>query len=158
MNFFPVRRTFIPLPCSAQRAEALLYSSIRKKQEAISVSLGEEAKPIFNGWVKDQKFRISLLIKQPQSFLPLVNGTIASTSKGCLVECKYSLFFSTQLFLAFWSIITAGLTILYTFVDYQPTHAIFAFTLGVGNYVIALSNFDLHFKRTQRHIQSVFNE
>lgn len=66
----------------------------------------------FNGTVVKNKFCLSLKITRPNSFLPMVFGTIEPTSSGCIVFLKYKLFPSTRLHIFFWLlfIMIAGVT------------------------------------------------
>lgn len=59
-------------------------------------------KVFFNGNVGENKFCLSLKVTRPDSFLPLIYGTIERTSTGCIVFLKYKLFPSTRLHISFW--------------------------------------------------------
>jgi hypothetical protein len=158
MTFFPFREETLVYPFSSERAEALLFSHTRDQsteQEEVEI-LGKDY--LFNGHVKDGRYKVSLIIKYPQNFIPFIEGSIEKTTLGCIIHCKYKLFFSTRLLLGFWSVLTFGLGILYLFINPQLTHAIFAFAIGLGNYLIAYSNFKLHQKRSRRVLLSVFKD
>ncbi|MEQ8715337.1 MAG: hypothetical protein RIC80_20115 [Cyclobacteriaceae bacterium] len=158
MTFFPSREETLVYPFSAERAEALLFNCTKDpelEKEEIEV-VGKEY--LFNGIVKDGKYRVSVIIKHPQNFIPFIEGEIVKTNLGCIIHCKYRLFFSTRVLLGFWSGLTLGLGILYLFIHPQITHAIFAFVIGIGNYIIAYSNFKMHQKRSRRVLLSVFKE
>ncbi len=158
MTFFPYREETLVYPFSAKRAEALLFNSTRdpkESKEEIEV-FGKDY--LFNGHVKDGQFRVSIIIKHPQNFIPYIDGSFESTSRGCIVHSRYKLFFSTKLLLGFWSGLTLILGVIYLTLEPQITHALFALGLGIGNYAIAYSNFKLHQKRSRRILLSVFKE
>lgn len=158
MNFFPSREETLVFPFSAERAEALLFS---RTKEPVNGKEEVELKGkdyLFNGVVRQGQFKVSEIIKHPQSFIPFVEGSIDKTPLGCIVRCRYRLFFSTRLLLGFWSALTAALGVIYLFINPQVTHAIFAFGIGVGNYLIAFFNFRMHQKRSRRVFLSVFRD
>lgn len=158
MTFFPYREETLVYPFSAERAEALLFSRTKepiKADDEVEI-LGKDY--LFNGIVKDGKYNISLIIKYPQNFIPFIEGTIEKSSRGCIIHCKYRLFFSTRVLLGFWSVLTFSLGVLYLFINPQLIHALFAFGIGLGNYIIAYSNFKMHQKRSRNILLLVFKE
>lgn len=58
---------------------------------------------LFNGRLEQDRFYISKRIRHPENFLPLIKGRVEETSTGSILLLEYSLFFSTKLFLGFWS-------------------------------------------------------
>ena len=77
----------------------------------------------FNGEIDKGNFRLSLIIKRADSFLPLIRGRIEPTKTGCILFLKYSLFPSSVFFLAFWSIITALFGAFFIFYENQWLYA-----------------------------------
>jgi hypothetical protein len=65
---------------------------------------------VFYGWIKADRFRFSLKTRRPNSFIPLIIGTIEPTSTGCILFLEYRFFPVTRMYLIFWSlfIIMAG--------------------------------------------------
>lgn len=156
MTFFPYREETLVYPFSAERGEALLFNRTKDpstEKEVVEIT-GKDY--LFNGTVVGGHYRVSVIIKHPQNFIPFIEGSFEKTSRGCIVHCKYRLFFSTRVLLGFWSFLTLGLGILYLFINPQLTHALFAFGIGIGNYIIAYSNFKLHQKRSRRALLAVF--
>lgn len=68
---------------------------------------------VFYGWVKADRFRFSLKTRRPNSFIPLIAGTIEPTSAGCIIFLEYKFFPVTRMYLIFWSlfIILSGVVI-----------------------------------------------
>ena len=158
MTFFPLREETLIYPFSSERAEALLFNRTKDpstEKEEVEIA-GKDY--LFDGIVKDGKYSVSVIIKYHQNFIPVIEGHIEKTSLGCIIHSKYRLFFSTRVLLGFWSILTFALGVLYLFINPQLTHAIFAFAIGLGNYIIAYSNFKMHQKRSRRVLLSVFKE
>ena len=109
----------------------------------------------FTGWVKENRFRVSLKISKPNNYIPLVTGRIEPTSTGCLVFVTYKLFPVTKMFLVFWSafILLAG-----TIAGYQyrsvPYVAGAILLLGAVHW-ITWSNFRLQLKFTHQALLDV---
>lgn len=156
MNFFPYKNEQIELPYSAVRAEALLYEKLADVLEKDEEIVRENKEELFTGMVKNGEFSISLVIKHPQSFIPMLTGRIDSTANGCVVHCTYHLFWSTKLFLSFWVGLTLAIALFFTIFKVNYFYAMVAAALCLGNYFIASSNFHLHYKRTHQTLLRVF--
>lgn len=110
----------------------------------------ESANYKFTGWIKGDRFRISLKITRPNNYIPLTIGRIDSTSSGCLVFVNYTLFPITKMFLIFWSLflIIAGIIASY---QYQSVlYGGVSFLLLSIIHWITWSNFKIQLK-TMRH-------
>ncbi len=109
----------------------------------------------FNGWVEEGRFRLSRKIRRANNFLPIMSGRIEATSMGSIVFIRYRLFFSTTVFLVFWSAITL-LFALYFFVYEQIyINAAVSLLLGVANYVVTIMNFKKEVRISSLSIQEV---
>lgn len=59
----------------------------------------------FNGWVKEERFRISLRVHRANNYLPLIAGEIESTSGGSILFVDYRLFPTTRMMLLLWTML-----------------------------------------------------
>ncbi|SDY49655.1 MULTISPECIES: hypothetical protein [Rhodonellum] len=107
---------------------------------------------LFNGVVKEDSFRISLVIDKADSFLPLIAGKIESTAAGCILFLKYSLFPGASFFLGFWSVIILAMSLFFFLGKSDPAYGFLCLAIGLGNYLFAW----IHFKRKIRKSQSLF--
>ena len=96
---------------------------------------------VFQGVLEDDRFRVSEKIKQPNNYVPLIEGSVEPTSHGSLIFITYKLFFSSFLFLSFWSVICMGLSIFLALSVRNYIYAALALGLGILNYVITVLNF-----------------
>ena len=109
----------------------------------------EESKLFFNGWVQENRFRLSLRGQRANHYLPLVIGHIESTSSGSILFIDYKLFPTTRLLLTLWTVL---LTLGSIMASYQLKNMLY---LGGGTagifllYAIAWSNFLLQLKPTR---------
>lgn len=95
----------------------------------------------FNGWVKNDRFKISQKVKRPDNYIPLVTGKIESTSKGSILFLKYRLIYSTRMFLIFWSVLLILLTLFFGIQYKAYLYSTIALSLGIVNYLIVYFNF-----------------
>jgi len=112
----------------------------------------------FGGVVTDSAFRISLNVTRPQNFIPLAQGTIDQTSSGSLIQIKYKLFPGTRFFLIFWCLLTFILTLLFLGPAKNYLYGCLSLTGCIANYLIALANFDVHLKQTQKALHKVLDK
>lgn len=108
----------------------------------------------FNGEIDKGNFRLSLIIKRADSFLPLIRGRIEPTKTGCILFLKYSLFPSSVFFLAFWSIITALFAAFFIFYENQWLYASACLFAGFANFAFAW----IYFKSKLKQSQTVFHQ
>ncbi len=109
----------------------------------------------FSGWVQKDKFRISLKISRPNSYLPLAIGQVEKTSSGCLLFVTYQLFPSTRMFLIFWSllILLIGLVAAH---QYQSVIYLVAAVLLLGFiHWVVWSNFNMQLKLTREALLKI---
>lgn len=100
----------------------------------------------FTGWIKNDRFRISLKIHRPNSYIPLIVGKVEPTSAGCILFITYQLFPSTRMFLTFWSLL---IVLVGVFAGYQYESFIYGgggFTVVAVIHWIAWSNFRMQLK------------
>ena len=108
----------------------------------------------FNGKIDESRFRLSLVIRRADSFLPLIRGKIEPTKTGCILFLKYTLFPSSVFFLAFWSLITLFMAIFFFFYGNQWVYAAACLTAGVGNFAFSW----FYFKSKLKQSQSIFHQ
>lgn len=107
----------------------------------------------FNGKIDESRFRLSLVIRRADSFLPLIRGKIEPTKTGCILFLKYTLFPSSIFFLAFWSIITLATAIVF-FYENQWAYAAGCLAAGLGNFAFSW----FYFKSKLKQSQSIFHQ
>lgn len=117
----------------------------------------DEKKLFFNGWVHEDRFRISLRQRRANHYIPLVIGQIEPTSSGCLLFLDYKLFPTTRLLLTLWTI----LLILGSFVFWYQTKNNWllpgGFTFIAAMHAIVWSNFKLQLKPTQETLHKLLS-
>lgn len=111
---------------------------------------------LFNGWIKEDRFRISLRVHRANNYIPLVIGQIESTRSGSILLVDYKLFPTTRFLLLFWTIVLLFGSI---FATYQTDNllyligGVFFITLI---YSIVRSNFMLQLKPTREALHRLF--
>lgn len=83
-------------------------ATITRKQLSLAISDKAFRQPnekllFFNGWIRENKFIISLRGQRINYFLPLVIGQIESAPSGCILFVDYKLFPTTRALMIVWT-------------------------------------------------------
>ncbi|MDX1629803.1 MAG: hypothetical protein R3345_13945 [Fulvivirga sp.] len=107
-----------------------------------------EKNAVFIGTIRDNEFKISLKVDAPENFLPIITGRVEETSMGCILFLQFKLFFSSFLFLVFWSVICLAIALFFYLAVGETVYAFISLTAGVVNYVITLTAFQRKVKES----------
>lgn len=132
MIFFPAKDEFLIFPISREHA-------LRRLINELTLPAGAEKK--FIGWVEGDQFNISKKLDRPDNFVPVIKGSIDSSSKGIIIILKYRLMFSTKMFLLMWTVILLFLSLFFTLKYNAYLYGTLALGVGVLNYLIVYFNF-----------------
>lgn len=137
-NIFPYyRQTFV----SSYSQEEILEKIKEFTKEGLSYRESAVSKHEFNGTVGEDSFQLSRIIHQPNAFLPLLKGKIASTRTGSILFITCEMFYTTKVLLALWSVIPLLFFIVNLFLTNGYFYAILALFFGLFNYIITVANF-----------------
>lgn len=157
MKIFPLVRETIVSRNTAEDVEKKLWLSTYPVKEGAYMPDKGDNEFLFNGWINNRRFKISRRLKSPENFLPLIKGTVEETSMGSLIFLRYSLFFSSNFFLVFWSVVTLFLSFFFLIFYDKALYALIAIVLGLGNYVIAMANFSMQVKKSSQLLRKTLN-
>ncbi len=155
MYLLPRSRETIVLPFLAREVYERIWKSVKPVKNGLLLIEEPEQPFLFNGWVKKDKFSISLKVARPQNFLPVMNGTIEETSTGSIIFVKYRMFPTSATFLVFWSVVTLLMAVFFGYIG-RYTFLVLSVALGVINYVVAVANFKIQVRRSSRIFRSIF--
>jgi hypothetical protein len=150
ISLYPSRSETIVTPLSAEEI-------VQRFTKAINSRLPATQDHLFSGWVKENRFMISLRVTRPNNYLPRVAGQIESTSTGSILFLRSQLFPTTKMFILFWClfILLAGLVI--GFQSKNWFYLISGFALiGFINWVV-FSNFVIQYRLTRKAIEQTLN-
>lgn len=150
ISLLPVYRETLVLPIDAERV-------FNRLEQTTSNQFDREKTIYFNGWVREDRFRISIRQRRPSNYIPIVTGDIESTSKGSIVFLRYQLLPAVRLFLTIWSLLILLGSV---FVGFQYANILYLLS-GVGMlaviHLIVWSNFKLQLKSTRETILEVLS-
>ncbi len=138
ISLLPSHDETLVLPLSAEEVFAKFSSVTRNDLAAV-----QDKSILFSGWVKADRFRVSVKINRPNNFLALIKGRIESTSSGSLVFLEYQLFPTTRLLVTFWLLFTLLFTAIVSFQFSSYFYLFSGLAVGVGIYLITWSNFKI---------------
>jgi hypothetical protein len=153
MHLLPYRHETIILPYPSEEAIARLRPLTRPVDKGYAYRTEDERRFLFNGILKKSSFRISRRILKPENFLPLVVGQLENTSVGSLLFVRYRLFFSTAMYLVFWSAVCLLLSLFFLIYHEAWLYASVAFGIGCVQYIIAVKNFSLQVRRSRQDLE-----
>ncbi len=116
---------------------------------SLSVKKGE-TRYLFNGSVERGRFIISRKVDYPNNYIPLITGWVEDSTRGCILFLKYRLFFSSLIFLIFWSVVCILLSLFLFFMAGETTYALIALAAGATNYVVTLMNFHKQYSLSRK--------
>jgi hypothetical protein len=153
ISLLPAFHETIVLPSTADKVFQLLENSTSNKPFIQS----DEEKLFFNGWVKEEKFRLSLRVHRANNYLPLVIGQIESTSSGSILMIDYILFPTTRLLLTLWTILLVFGSV---FASFQTKNILYLFgglcIIGLIHAIVR-SNFNLQLKPTREALHRLLS-
>lgn len=138
ISLLPSHDETLVLPLSAEEVFTKFSSVTRNDLAAV-----QDTSILFSGWVKADRFRVSVKINRPNNFLALIKGRIESTSSGSLVFLEYQLFPTTRLLVTFWLLFTLLFTAIVSFQFSSYFYLFSGLAVGVGIYLITWSNFKI---------------
>jgi hypothetical protein len=109
------------------------------------------------GWIVGDDFQLTIQLRRQHMFMPVVTGTVESSSKGSIIFMNFRLFPATRLLLTFWAIVLplAGLIVSYHYRNFFILGG--AIILLIFIYLIAWLNFRLHMKTTRALLHRVLH-
>lgn len=151
MNLFPVREETIVSPHSQDevinRLKSLTTPPVLSKKD-------QDPKAVFVGQIFEKSFRLSLKINAPENFLPIVYGIVDKTSMGSIVFLKFKLFFSSLMFLIFWSSICLLACIFLLLIAKEITYGFLALFIGLLNYAVTMFTFNRKVKESHKALMN----
>ena len=157
MHLLPFYQQTIVLPYEASETLWRLQRAIRPLEKGVEYAEENEIEFLFNGWLKEDSFRISRRVEHPENFLPLMSGRIEGTSVGSILFVRYSMFSSVIMFLIFWSVISLLLSLFFLLVHQETLYAAISLGVGIINYVIATKNFFMQVRSSQKALNKALN-
>lgn len=113
---------------------------------------------LFNGWIgQNLKFKISRRTRHAEHFLPLISGSIESTSMGCIIFVRYSLFYSTAFLFWCWISLTLGGSLLLGFAFKEFFYGGICALSGLLYYFLLMVNFGMQVKKDRQVLNSLFD-
>ena len=116
-----------------------------------------EIRPLFNGLVEADGFRLSRVIEKGDNFLPLLLGKVEDTPRGSILFLRYQLFSITRFFLWFWTGILLGFSLFFFLGSQQFLQGGVCLSLMGLNYALAVFFFHRQLLPSKKLFQEVIN-
>lgn len=158
MNLLPYKNSILILPFKADEVEHKLRQRIKPLAENLPDSPSLHSSFLFNGWIKDYKFRISKRIHHADNFLPLIVGKIEATSKGSILFITYRMFPSTLFYLSFFCLMLLLTCLFFLLVEKNWLTSASLLVLLLGIYLISVLDFDQKVRISRRLLEKTLSE
>ena len=116
-----------------------------------------EIRPLFNGSVEEDGFRLSRVIEKGDNFLPLLLGKVEETPRGCIIFVRYQIFATTRFFLWFWTLVLMAFSLFFLLVTNQFLQGGACLSLTGVNYALAVFFFHRQLVPSKKLFQEVIN-
>lgn len=108
----------------------------------------------FTGQLKENTFRLSRVVIEPNNFLSIADGTIAATSKGCLIQIKYKTFKFTRILIWFWTILGICMTLFFSFHKINVLYAVLIALFTAAHTAVCI----LSIQRQKKILEDIFDD
>lgn len=115
------------------------------------------AKPLFNGNIDEDGFRISCVIHTPQNALPLLIGKVEPTSLGSIIFVKLKLFPAAILYLKAFTLLTVLISMVFLLLSKWYFGGLIALLIGLLNYVILTISFSRKCKEAIHTLENLLD-
>lgn len=155
MHLLPHQYTVLVLPITAEEIENRLRQTVTPLPDDFSAPELPQHDFVFNGWIKEDRFRISRRINHAENFLPLVIGKIESSSKGSILFVNYRMFPSALFFMLFFCtlLIACAFYFLISSLNWLAFGLLLASAIGV--YGIGIMDFNQKVKTSKSLLEKV---
>ncbi len=116
-----------------------------------------EIRPLFNGSVEEDGFRLSQVIEKGDNFLPLLLGKVEDTPRGSIIFVRYQIFATTRFFLWFWTLVLLAFSLFFLLVTNQFLQGGACLFLSGVNYALAVFFFHRQLVPSKKLFQEVIN-
>jgi len=120
-----------------------------------SMQREEERTILFNGWVKEYRFKIGLRHKRPSNYNPIISGKVERTSHGSILFMRYQLMPNLRLMLVFWLLLLVLGSVIISFQYKNVAYLLAGAGLIALVYWIVWSNFQLQRKAARQVLLDV---
>ncbi len=109
----------------------------------------------FVGQVGKSSFNITRFLNRPENFMPMIQGSIEPVARGSILSLKYTLQFSSRMFVIFWTVTALLFAVFLWFIQSNWKLGLFALGFLVLNMVITHVNFQRQFVRSREILMEV---
>ena len=153
MNWLPFgRETLVSALSKEELLDRLAAVTRGTRKEGLP-----EIRPLFNGSVEEDGFRLSRVIEKGDNFLPLLLGKVEETPRGCIIFVRYQIFATTRFFLWFWTLVLLAFSLFFLLVTNQFLQGGACLSLTGVNYALAVFFFHRQLVPSKKLFQEVIN-
>lgn len=112
----------------------------------------------FWGWIRDNRFRITLRGRRPTPYVPVIMGTVEPTRSGAILFLRFHLLPTTRLFLVFWTLLILLGSVVVTFQYQRAYYALIGAAILTFLHAVAWGNFHLQRKIARERLLQMLQD
>ncbi len=126
-----------------------MLDRLRSKTGKNRSSINSNPDILFIGGVSENGFQVTRRLDRPENFMPQIKGTIRPIAEGCLLSIRYTLQFSSRMFVVFWTVTTLFFALFLWFIQTDMKLGLIALGALVFNIAITHINFYRQYKKSR---------
>lgn len=155
LNIIPYyRQTFV----SSLSQDEILEKIREATKEGINYRESATNRYEFNGATNENSFRLSRIVHQPNTFLPLLKGRVESTKSGSILFVSCQMFYTTKVLLVLWTVLPLLIFMLQLLMTNGYFYALLALFFGLFNYIVTVANFHRQRKISMETLNRVLDK
>lgn len=155
MKFYPYEQETRLVRHSQEQLQEVLkkyVQPIKKKPDA------EKVKDfLFNGLWYSETFSISLKLKTPNNFIPIIHGSCINSDEGTLIQLTYQMFPATKRLLMFWTVLTVLITLFFIVLYQAWMYGAISFGFCLVNFILSRENFKTQLNKSKRMLDKMLS-
>jgi len=157
--FYKIQTTETPLQRSTILVVPYSKQEFLAKLASVTYTTNHECADLsccwFYGSIGKDRFKISRRVTHSTTFLPILEGQIQESTRGCIIFLHYKLFNSIKQLLFFALFFVLCIAGYFFFVADEPTNTFLCFLFVSLNYAVAHTNFKKQVNITQQQLIKV---
>ena len=145
----PLRKETLVLELSSEEAaDRLRYVTAKRS--------GKPDRPItFVGRVDPEGFNITRYLSRPENFMPQIEGRFEAAGQGSILYLRYTLQFSSRMFVIFWTVTTLMFALFIWFIYTRWQLGAISLAVLLFNIVFTHISFQRQYKRSRQALLRV---
>ena len=156
IRFFPFEEETRLLELSEDQLRENFAHFVKPLEEPENISTRRNSY-LFNGVWKTDGFSISLKLRIPNNFIPIIRGSVVQSGSEMLIRLTYEFFPATKRLLLFWTVLTLLITLFFIVLYQAWIYGAISFGFCLVNYILSIENFKIQKRKSKRSLDKLLS-